>query len=70
MKVNLPMGQEAELPSMIIECCSQERTYQAFYVSTPQTSPQKVTSDGTSWSDQFKSHISHFSPDTRKSYFG
>jgi hypothetical protein len=36
MKVNLPVGQEAELPSMIIECCSQERTYQAFYVSISQ----------------------------------
>lgn len=31
MKVNLPAGQEPELPSMIIECCSQERTYSKFY---------------------------------------
>ena len=31
MKVNLPAGQESELPSMIIECCSQERTYSKFY---------------------------------------
>lgn len=31
MKVTLPPGQEAELPSMIIECCSQERTYSKFY---------------------------------------
>lgn len=31
MKVNLPPGQEAELPSMVIECCSQERTYSKFY---------------------------------------
>ncbi|KAI9798333.1 MAG: pre-mRNA-splicing factor cwc22 [Sarcosagium campestre] len=31
MKVNLPPGQESELPSMIIECCSQERTYSKFY---------------------------------------
>ena len=31
MKVNLPPGQEPELPSMIIECCSQERTYSKFY---------------------------------------
>ncbi|PQE30642.1 hypothetical protein CJF32_00008942 [Rutstroemia sp. NJR-2017a WRK4] len=31
MKVSLPPGQEPELPSMIIECCSQERTYSKFY---------------------------------------
>ena len=31
MKVNLPAGQEPELPSMIIECCSQERTFSKFY---------------------------------------
>ncbi|KAI9734530.1 MAG: pre-mRNA-splicing factor cwc22 [Cirrosporium novae-zelandiae] len=31
MKVNLPPGQEQELPSMIIECCAQERTYSKFY---------------------------------------
>ena len=31
MKVTLPPGQEPELPSMIVECCSQERTYQKFY---------------------------------------
>ncbi|TEY46366.1 hypothetical protein BOTCAL_0315g00060 [Botryotinia calthae] len=31
MKVALPPGQEPELPSMVIECCSQERTYSKFY---------------------------------------
>ncbi|OWP06566.1 hypothetical protein B2J93_1207 [Marssonina coronariae] len=31
MKVNLPAGLEHELPSMIIECCSQEKTYSKFY---------------------------------------
>ncbi|PHH69071.1 hypothetical protein CDD80_7041 [Ophiocordyceps camponoti-rufipedis] len=31
MKINLPAGQEAELPSMIIECCSQEKTYTKFF---------------------------------------
>ncbi|DAA79770.1 TPA_exp: Uncharacterized protein A8136_0543 [Trichophyton benhamiae CBS 112371] len=31
MKINLPTGKESELPSMIIECCSQERTYSKFY---------------------------------------
>ncbi|KAL9107671.1 MAG: hypothetical protein Q9227_007478 [Pyrenula ochraceoflavens] len=31
MKVTLPAGQEPELPSMIVECCSQERAYIKFY---------------------------------------
>jgi pre-mRNA-splicing factor CWC22 len=31
MKISLPAGKEPELPSMIIECCSQERTYSKFY---------------------------------------
>ncbi|KAL8762464.1 MAG: hypothetical protein Q9184_001547 [Pyrenodesmia sp. 2 TL-2023] len=31
LKVNLPVGQEPELPSMVVECCSQERTYSKFY---------------------------------------
>lgn len=31
MRVNIPTGREEELPSMIIECCSQERTYNKFF---------------------------------------
>ncbi|KAI7160095.1 Pre-mRNA-splicing factor [Hortaea werneckii] len=31
MRINLPTGKEEELPSMIIECCSQERTYNKFF---------------------------------------
>lgn len=31
MKINLPVGQEPELPSMIVECCSQEKTYTKFF---------------------------------------
>ncbi|KAK4539254.1 pre-mRNA-splicing factor cwc22 [Oleoguttula mirabilis] len=31
MRINLPAGKEDELPSMIIECCSQERTYNKFF---------------------------------------
>ena len=31
MKITLPPGQEPELPSMVVECCSQERTYSKFY---------------------------------------
>ncbi|KAL1630775.1 pre-mRNA-splicing factor cwc22 [Diplodia seriata] len=31
MKINLPAGYESELPSMVVECASQERTYDKFY---------------------------------------
>src|SRR4051794_12289643 len=31
MKINLPLGQEHELPSMVVECCSQEKTYTKFF---------------------------------------
>ncbi|CEH12961.1 spliceosome-related protein [Ceraceosorus bombacis] len=31
LKLQLPEGQESELCNMIIECCSQERTYNKFY---------------------------------------
>ncbi|KHN99576.1 cell cycle control protein (Cwf22) [Metarhizium album ARSEF 1941] len=31
IKINLPAGQEPELPSMIVECCSQEKTYTKFF---------------------------------------
>ncbi|KAG9248108.1 hypothetical protein BJ878DRAFT_413507 [Calycina marina] len=31
MKVKIPPGQEAELPSMIVECCSQDKTYTKFF---------------------------------------
>ncbi|KIY30805.1 pre-mRNA-splicing factor CWC22 [Cryptococcus gattii E566] len=31
MKVNIPEGREVELCNMVIECCSQERTYSNFY---------------------------------------
>ena len=30
-QISLPAGQEPELVSMVIECCSQERTYSKFY---------------------------------------
>ncbi|KAI9632942.1 MIF4G-domain-containing protein, partial [Dioszegia hungarica] len=31
LKINLPEGREIEMCNMIIECCSQERTYSNFY---------------------------------------
>ncbi|KAF2721867.1 MIF4G-domain-containing protein [Polychaeton citri CBS 116435] len=31
LKIDIPGGREEELPSMIIECCSQERTFNRFY---------------------------------------
>ncbi|PWN91639.1 MIF4G-domain-containing protein [Acaromyces ingoldii] len=33
MKLNIPEGQEIELCNMIIECCSQERTFNKFYAN-------------------------------------
>lgn len=33
MKLNVPEGQEIELCNMIIECCSQERTFNKFYAN-------------------------------------
>ena len=31
LRINLPPGLEHEMPSMIVECCSQERTYNKFF---------------------------------------
>ncbi|KAI0876075.1 hypothetical protein GGS24DRAFT_258174 [Hypoxylon argillaceum] len=31
LKINLPAGQEHELPSMVVECCAQEKTYTKFF---------------------------------------
>ncbi|KAI0969223.1 hypothetical protein F4678DRAFT_439764 [Xylaria arbuscula] len=31
LKINLPAGLEHELPSMVVECCSQDRVYTKFY---------------------------------------
>ncbi|KAH8166153.1 hypothetical protein CIB48_g2085 [Xylaria polymorpha] len=31
LKINLPAGQEQELPSMVVECCAQDRTYTKFF---------------------------------------
>ncbi|KAI1854534.1 hypothetical protein JX266_000652 [Neoarthrinium moseri] len=31
LKINLPAGLEGELPSMVVECCSQEKAYTKFF---------------------------------------
>ncbi|KAI3336707.1 MIF4G-domain-containing protein [Xylariaceae sp. AK1471] len=31
LKISLPPGQEHELPSMVVECCAQEKTYTKFF---------------------------------------
>ncbi len=31
LKINLPAGAESELPSMVVECCAQEKTYTPFF---------------------------------------
>lgn len=31
MKVNIPRGAESELANMLVECCSQEKTFMRYY---------------------------------------
>jgi pre-mRNA-splicing factor CWC22 len=50
MKISLPPGQEPELPSMIIECCSQERTYSKFYGLIG----ERFAKINRLWTDQFE----------------
>ena len=56
MKVNLPLGQEPELPSMIIECCSQERTYSKFYGLLG----ERFTKLNRLWTELFESSFAKF----------
>lgn len=56
MKVNLPTGQEPELPSMIIECCSQERTYSKFYGLIG----ERFSKLNRFWVDQFEASFAKY----------
>jgi len=56
MKVNLPAGQEPELPSMIIECCSQERTYSKFYGLIG----ERFSKLNRFWVDQFEASFAKY----------
>ena len=56
MKVNLPPGQEPELPSMIIECCSQEKTYSKFYGLIG----ERFARINRLWTDQFEQSFTKY----------
>lgn len=56
MKVTLPPGQESELPSMVIECCSQERTYSKFYGLIG----ERFAKLNRLWSDLFESSFAKY----------
>ncbi|KAJ5574462.1 hypothetical protein VI817_005073 [Penicillium citrinum] len=56
MKINLPAGLEPELPSMIIECCSQERTYSKFYGLIG----ERFAKINRLWSDLFEAAFANY----------
>jgi pre-mRNA-splicing factor CWC22 len=56
MKVNLPVGQEPELPSMIVECCSQEKTYTKFFGLTG----ERFAKINRLWTDLFEQSFAKY----------
>ncbi|KXG54512.1 MIF4-like, type 1/2/3 [Penicillium griseofulvum] len=56
MKINLPAGLEHELPSMIIECCSQERTYSKFLALVG----ERFAKINRLWSDLFEAAFAKY----------
>ncbi|KAL2813613.1 hypothetical protein BDW59DRAFT_154735 [Aspergillus cavernicola] len=56
MKISLPAGLEPELPSMVIECCSQERTYSKFYGLIG----ERFAKINRLWSDLFESAFAKY----------
>lgn len=56
MKISLPSGMESELPSMIIECCSQERTYSKFYGLIG----ERFAKINRLWCDLFEAAFAHY----------
>ena len=56
MKISLPKGMEPELPSMIIECCSQERTYTKFFGLIG----ERFAKLNRLWKDLFENAFAHY----------
>ncbi|KAG0646872.1 Pre-mRNA-splicing factor cwc22 [Hyphodiscus hymeniophilus] len=56
MKVQLPAGQEQELPSMVIECCAQEKTYSKFYGLIG----ERFAKINRLWTDQFEQQFTKY----------
>ncbi|KAI0528080.1 hypothetical protein F5B22DRAFT_18524 [Xylaria bambusicola] len=50
LKISLPAGMEQELPSMVVECCAQERTYTNFFGGAGET----LAKIGRHWTDLFE----------------
>ncbi|KAL8370327.1 hypothetical protein RB595_000622 [Gaeumannomyces hyphopodioides] len=56
MKLNLPAGQEPELPSLIVESCAQERTYSKFYGAIG----ERLAKINRLWTDLFERSFEHY----------
>ncbi|ETI22716.1 pre-mRNA-splicing factor cwc22 [Cladophialophora carrionii CBS 160.54] len=56
MKIQLPAGQEPELPSMIVECCSQEKTYSKFFGLVG----ERFAKLNRLWTDLFEQSFAHY----------
>ena len=56
MKVTLPAGQESELPSMIVECCSQEKTYSKFFGLLG----ERFAKLNRLWTTEFETSFEHY----------
>lgn len=56
MRINLPHGQENELTSMIVECASQERTYEKFYGMIG----ERFCKLNRMWTDLFEEAFAHY----------
>ncbi|KAH8723898.1 hypothetical protein GQ44DRAFT_709339 [Phaeosphaeriaceae sp. PMI808] len=56
MRINLPHGLENELTTMIVECASQERTYEKFYGMIG----ERFCKLNRMWSDLFEEGFAHY----------
>lgn len=56
MRINLPHGLESELTTMIVECASQERTYEKFYGMIG----ERFCKINRMWTDLFEEGFTHY----------
>lgn len=56
MRINLPHGLESELSTMIVECASQERTYEKFYGMIG----ERFCKINRMWTDLFEEGFAHY----------
>ncbi|KAJ4374264.1 pre-mRNA-splicing factor cwc22 [Neocucurbitaria cava] len=56
MRINLPQGLESELSTMIVECASQERTYEKFYGMIG----ERFCKINRMWTDLFEEGFAHY----------